>query len=400
MSTTANVGTGSPLIIKVPKAATISLSEQSQGNLPAGVKTHVLPACEDPTPDMIDLVREWTGAGVTTEQEHYGQKMHFALMWDDITLAEYYELCAIFNQIRTDSSARWYFAPFSSHPWNCCEIVVKSEGQEAKYNLDYYEGGHIFEIELESKGTVRPFIYETPLSVFNDATFNYDAGDMVLHYALKAFPEDFTNYLNGETPLGWTFGSAPAVYRTATERARLRFAAGQAAISKQRDLGGIVAQGAFMANTSSVIEFCFRYADTSNYYCMQVDQGAGTIRLQRHLAGNTSNLDSVTGLTIPKSRWFGMRVSANGSSLIAQYIPDLRNPGGYSTLRATDTGLASGKIGFRATNKSFDLTEIDCTALDGGNPYYDENDKICYFANAPDLEFDTGDPTIVAVTGG
>jgi pectate lyase len=92
-----------------------------------------------------------------------------------------------------------------------------------------------------------------------------------------------------------------------------------------------------------------RYVDTSNYYCVSLNNG-GTIALRKVEGGAVTTLATAT-TPVATGSWQALRVTAVGESLKV-YL------NGLLMLQATDAAFPSGSVGLATSSASAEFDEI------------------------------------------
>lgn len=397
MSDDANVGSGVPVIFERTLPVSEAISSETTTRPEPQLKPQLLPwaICQQPSKEDYDRTRVLPSGEIVTD--HYGFRYVFNYTFEDLSKTEYLSLMALVGRMKREKNKEWYLAPFKSHPQNSCKVRVASDDFPPKFNLDCYSKGHIVNIEFQSVDLLeREFVYDTILSVYNDINTSYSATDLNLHYAHAIPPESFDNTTNCGIPPAWTLEGAPRVFRSGSERARLRMSALEGAISECRNLEDISSQASFVTDTSNVMELVARWSNDSNYYGLQLNTHAKTLKLQKTINGVVSTLATKTGLSITTGNWITLRLVVNGTSLYGYYVSDTGDMNSNVEITATTTGRTTGKVGVRGRGGTVDVTDIDWCDLDGGLPFYASTDKVCYYANLPKYRLWFTDPAITA----
>ncbi len=97
------------------------------------------------------------------------------------------------------------------------------------------------------------------------------------------------------------------------------------------------------------VSLCARFSSTSNFYALTLSN-TNTLSIQKKVGGTTSALVSKT-YTVQTGTWYTLKVAVSGSSINA-YV------NGNLELSATDSSLASGKVGFAMINASAEFDDI------------------------------------------
>ncbi len=99
-----------------------------------------------------------------------------------------------------------------------------------------------------------------------------------------------------------------------------------------------------------------RFSSTSNFYALTLSN-ANTLTLSKRVSGSNTVLASKS-FTVATGTWYTLALSVNGNQLSAAV-------NGIQQLSATDSALASGKIGLTMTNTS---AEFDNVLVTDGSP--------------------------------
>jgi hypothetical protein len=302
----------------------------------------------------------------------YRIKIHYPYL----NLADYRKLVQIITY--SNNRGGFYFLPHSDGEWQF--RVAACSG----CNFNYVGGkylGYEGTLELVGLDLLRsiPIDSEVGWSDFCHPDYIYLDSDEGLHqFAVTGFPGDFEPYRSGDDPGGWSeFGSGgSAVIARVDGRKAYRFtqSTGIRGSIAGRDLDDVELELDFCGNTLDDSDggILLRFVDANNHYRICLDIAGDTVKVQKMLGGELTDLATYTDLGLLPQRWFTLKVVLV-SNVVAIFIRpsgaeewDFRPCGSP----VTDTSFPEGKVGLFASHGTFDFRDIRLRTSDKSDPYY------------------------------